>query len=589
MKRALIVIGILILLVTEVSGVNFSPTVMKLSAPSVILYQFDGSELKIPVTVNGAPASAVMLVYTSDQGASVNKVRNGYLGWHYVNKIDTCVFASQPRQFGLGSNTITWNGKDSDGKYVPMGNYTYYIWAYDNVSAKIPMSRQIEMYAWAKNTIVTQDQDGKALNNPIVYQGQHDNNSSTDETKHNNIKWVVGNDPGDKGLIETCTSSEWNDAGGLAFLPGNYNFFFKCSENNKSMKVIRKWEWIPNGEAILQTAWGDQGEFRYSETMPPGWDSGPGIIIKDDFMITVNGDESGAGVESEVIYVDLADGTEIKRLDISEWYISIEDAEAGGQSNAGPNGWQIRGNKVVTNAFCSCMNLMFDILYEDEGDAVLWANDNGDYTGDHNFEADSAKPWVCNDYNVGPYKYNIAMDENLFSVFPSFDLGAVSFGLFAPDGTGLGYHAFASETAGYKSGIEVIDYGSSYDGYYTSNYSSDTDQFGWFFVGHDSIKGIITVAVSVDENTPAGFSVAQNTPNPFNPSTTISFTIPETGNVKIDVYNAAGQKVDTITQGYMTAGSHSVVWNASDFSAGVYFGTVTYGNLSQTVKMILVK
>ncbi len=110
------------------------------------------------------------------------------------------------------------------------------------------------------------------------------------------------------------------------------------------------------------------------------------------------------------------------------------------------------------------------------------------------------------------------------------------------------------------------------------------------FVAQDSFKGIITnKSVGVEENASAAFSVAQNLPNPFNPTTTINFTLPEAGIVSIDVYNVAGQKVDTIVNEYMNTGSHSVVWDASGFSAGVYFYTVKSNNFTKTLKMTLVK
>ena len=51
----------------------------------------------------------------------------------------------------------------------------------------------------------------------------------------------------------------------------------------------------------------------------------------------------------------------------------------------------------------------------------------------------------------------------------------------------------------------------------------------------------------------------------------------------------AGQKVDTIVNEFMNAGSQSIVWNASDFSAGVYFYTVKSGDYSKTIKMTLIK
>ena len=103
------------------------------------------------------------------------------------------------------------------------------------------------------------------------------------------------------------------------------------------------------------------------------------------------------------------------------------------------------------------------------------------------------------------------------------------------------------------------------------------------------MKGILTNLVAVDEDVPSAFSVEQNSPNPFNPTTTISFTTAEAGNVTIDVFNVAGQKVDTITSEFMNAGSHSVTWDATGFSAGVYFYTVKSGDFSRTMKMTLLK
>ncbi|MCE5249580.1 T9SS type A sorting domain-containing protein, partial [bacterium] len=393
-------------------------------------------------------------------------------------------------------------------------------------------------------------------------------------------------------LMETCKSLEVCDPGGLAFLPTHYTYFFKCGLNNNGFKEMFKWKWVPNGDAVLQTAWGDEGKFVFAVANPPSWEFGPGVVSDGGaYLLSPTGDLSGTGMESELVFVDVNDGTEVKRFDLSDWYVDLNDAEKGGQAASGPAELSMWGRYVVMGTHSTCMNVLFDVQYEEEGDAVAWANSNGDYTGDHNFEADSAKPWVCNDYNVGPYKYNQAIEKNGFSFFPSFDMGAVSFGLYAPDGTGLGYQTLAGETAAQKYDTSVISGGTAYDGLLVSNQSAAEaeERGGWFWVGQDSFKGIISSEpVSVDE-APAAFAVAQNSPNPFNPSTTINFTVPEAGNVSVDVYNVAGQKIDTISNEFMGAGSHSVVWDASGFSAGVYFYTVKSGSFSRTMKMTLLK
>lgn len=99
----------------------------------------------------------------------------------------------------------------------------------------------------------------------------------------------------------------------------------------------------------------------------------------------------------------------------------------------------------------------------------------------------------------------------------------------------------------------------------------------------------ITRNTSVSEKFPTSFILFQNSPNPFNPSTTITFAIPESGTVNAEILNTSGQKVDTPVSGFLEAGIHSVVWDAGEFPAGVYFCKVTSGHHSDTVKMTVVK
>ena len=63
---------------------------------------------------------------------------------------------------------------------------------------------------------------------------------------------------------------------------------------------------------------------------------------------------------------------------------------------------------------------------------------------------------------------------------------------------------------------------------------------------------------------PEDFGLAQNMPNPFNPSTTISYEVPESGAVKLVVYNLLGQQVRTLVNDTIEAGFHSVVWDGAD-------------------------
>ncbi|MCC7429401.1 T9SS type A sorting domain-containing protein, partial [bacterium] len=90
------------------------------------------------------------------------------------------------------------------------------------------------------------------------------------------------------------------------------------------------------------------------------------------------------------------------------------------------------------------------------------------------------------------------------------------------------------------------------------------------------------------------FQLNQNFPNPFNPSTTISYTLVKANDVKLEVFNAKGELVRTLVSEKQNEGSHTSNWNGKDerrntVSSGVYFYKLTAGNYTQTNKMILLK
>jgi len=86
----------------------------------------------------------------------------------------------------------------------------------------------------------------------------------------------------------------------------------------------------------------------------------------------------------------------------------------------------------------------------------------------------------------------------------------------------------------------------------------------------------------------------QNFPNPFNPSTTIKYSLKEDSKVKLNIYNIKGQKIKQLVNDQLAAGQHSVVWNGADnnnksVSSGIYFYKLKTYNFEKTKKMILMK
>jgi len=89
--------------------------------------------------------------------------------------------------------------------------------------------------------------------------------------------------------------------------------------------------------------------------------------------------------------------------------------------------------------------------------------------------------------------------------------------------------------------------------------------------------------------TPYKYELAQNYPNPFNPSTTIKFSIPQSGNVKVTVYDAIGREVVTLINNFCQAGSYKIEWNATSYASGIYFYRIESRNFVMVKKMVLIK
>lgn len=88
---------------------------------------------------------------------------------------------------------------------------------------------------------------------------------------------------------------------------------------------------------------------------------------------------------------------------------------------------------------------------------------------------------------------------------------------------------------------------------------------------------------------PSQVELKQNYPNPFNPSTQITFAIPQAGNVTLEVFNVVGQKVATLVNAPMSAGYHTVAFDATNLSSGMLIYRITAGNEVQVKQMMLIK
>lgn len=136
---------------------------------------------------------------------------------------------------------------------------------------------------------------------------------------------------------------------------------------------------------------------------------------------------------------------------------------------------------------------------------------------------------------------------------------------------------------------EVLgDFGTQYYYYVVCTYATGNS------LPSNQISYTHSVDASDDHNPALVTGLYNNYPNPFNPETTISFSLKEAGQVKLNVYNLKGQLVATLVDARLPEGSHKIVWNGKDrnnrsVASGVYFYRMQAANFSSTRKMILTK
>jgi len=117
----------------------------------------------------------------------------------------------------------------------------------------------------------------------------------------------------------------------------------------------------------------------------------------------------------------------------------------------------------------------------------------------------------------------------------------------------------------------------------TAGEGIDLDYNDWLLTGWDEYNG------SEISSLPVKYCLYQNYPNPFNPSTTIRFDLPEAGKVSLTAYDIQGREIIKLVDGYKSAGTHSITFDAKDFVSGMYFVRLKAGDFTTTKKLLLIK
>jgi endoglucanase len=242
--------------------------------------------------------------------------------------------------------------------------------------------------------------------------------------------------------------------------------------------------------------------------------------------------------------------------------------------------------------------LMVEVHYYDPYNFTLNANSNVVQWGE---ESPNSETWANETYANGQFK---KMKSNFVDKGYAVILG--EYGVISR--LNLGSEELNNDFAKYRRyyieyiTTSIIKHGLVpfyWDNGYTGNYSLGIfDRSTGAEVYPDIVHAIMAAVDSTLLNigmgkfylTPSRFSLFQNFPNPFNPTTNISYFLYQSSNVNLEIYDILGNRVEVIENSlYKPKGFYSINFNSKDFASGLYFYKLTANNFSDIKKMILLK
>ncbi len=142
----------------------------------------------------------------------------------------------------------------------------------------------------------------------------------------------------------------------------------------------------------------------------------------------------------------------------------------------------------------------------------------------------------------------------------------------------------------WSNGGAILNFPITWTKIYLAEGNEDKKDSGVLYL--DDFKAIyLTTSVEKKSgNYPNQFKLDQNYPNPFNPETTIGYSLPRSGKVMLEIFDLAGQKVDTLVDDNQSPGSYEVNWQASNLASSIYFYRLSFDTqIIATRKMVVVK
>ncbi len=524
-----------------------------------------------------------------------------------------------------GNNTITWDGNDFEGNAVGPGSYEFDLVGWNILDGaslagvhgrgfgdNIIDVRYDPPEVWSQEYDRDAPQYGGHKMGDIMYSRLADdfisNPNAWERWDYNSVVDFEG--------AQTLSGMRADPEDTENFYTSNRSGEQAGLYNMTINRAAKAWD--------ANTDWADNG---FAAVADPQIRMYQFEIYKD---MLVNPNWSTADVPASSVEIfDKASGEVTQQFDISEWFTNVGVDDEGNETlgAGGPGNISMDESGIWTSGWLSTNLIKIDW----NGD-IIWVNRAGDLVGDRVTYEQAAESGLAVESSY-PIRFNNDVSGNSAIFSPRHNSLGNVYSAVGRDGTGF-YHIFVDPASvvpknpsngtyiemiqndGFRTGGSPLrgpNYGSrgKWDGFYTgSNVELETLQAGqatdtkfgpqaMFFLPYDSVSGKLGTGVTAVEEvesagTPDSYSLSDAYPNPFNPETTIEFSVPTDGYVKVDVYNTAGQLVNSLVDKDLSAGAYKTTWDAltqdgQQASSGVYFYRMEAGDFTDTRSMTLLK
>ena len=568
---------------------------MVVTTPDVA-YGGSGS-VAIPFELNQR-ARVTVVIY------DMNSTHTGKTGphgaWIRVTPQPQYVNHSPMMNLEAGSNSWTWDGTAWDGSAAGAGDYEYDVIAFNDFEANLVGTGHSG--AWGQHSVDT-NVDPPETWSPyqetppnVSYFGTVDRDYIANPTAYE--QWTItafdpqeennasGNRPDDLD-----PSVHWSSRSSANENLGTTTGIIKLKRNDAAKTLD------------IDTSYGDEGQ---------GADRGSTWWVIPHQSSVYSGTRSGDPLLIGIEVYDKTSGEMTRFNDMLDWFHRVDTDEDGNQSIAQVG---ISIFAVNDNGIWMTDHATDHFVHTDHDGNVKWCNTTGDGIKDW-LSAESAQELGIASHAAGSNAVTVSMDAHptgkMSIAIDQHNQIGYNFGAFGRDGTGLFFHTFDPELGPYYYGstlkhIRLIGDGSGqYDGMYPAtgvDITNPTERVSegngmLMYIPHGIFTGRLSSMTAVEElgpaSTPDSYVLGDAYPNPFNPETTIEFSVPFASQVRLEVFNTAGQLVATLVDEELGAGSYKSVWNGLDkgagkVSSGVYFYRMEAGGFTATRSMTLLK